>query len=345
MAKYIIHIVLIISGFAAALWTWYGVVHAVEIDGISTYLMPGIAVSVMSAAALLLMVLAQRWYSVAVMAALCFGSALFFVQGAVVSVASMIGVLGYIAAWRAVRSDMRNHLRIRVFAHAHAGSNRVVMVTAIMISAVFYQALIARDAAHVLLSHSLHATVTGPIARMVLPAPLAQGSGPHGEVTVDDFIAQMLQKHTSAADNISLQFLEDYAAAVRNRMTALVPRAPQQSARAAVVPDIVRSQARAELSKQLGLPLTGTEPVADVFVQSLERQIQTFARERVLPQGYTFSTALAGVIAFFLFLTMSWIGAFVKFLWIYAAHGIFALLRRMGVVQVVYVPAEKEEIA
>lgn len=348
MQKLSIFIVCAVIGLVSATWTWYAVAQSIMRDGIGNWLVSGIAVSIMAVMIIMIMLLAAQQSHVFIVIVLIFASALFFVQGIVIFVAIMTAIIATFSMSRSVRASMNDHIRIRVFTHAHAGIGRMVTALALMISAVFYTTIIERDAATLMLSHGLHATITGPVARMVLPPPLAHGTGANGEVTVDDFIAQILSSGTAQSsaggENISLKFLENYAGAVNQRLKGMMPLTSMSTADAQPLSSIVLAQARTSLAQELNMSLTGTEPVADVFVQSLEQQIQSFAERNILPEGYKFSKALAGVVAFFLFLSIGWIGSFIKILWIWSAQGLFAFLRKVGMIQIVLVSTQKEEL-
>jgi len=242
---------------------------------------------------------------------------------------------------------MRDHLRLRVFTHAHAGIGRCVMALAIMISALFYTVIIQHDVATLMLSQSLRVTATGSIARMILPTPLTIGTGVDGTVTIDDFIAYILQYNTvSTKKSIAVQFLESYARAVTQHLYGVLQHTTvvAVSDNAVTVPSVAVAQTRMALAQELNMSLTGTESAADVFVQALEQQMRSFAEHKILPNGYSFSHALAGIIAFFLFLSIGWIGSFVKILWLFVVQGLFAILRASGIVQVRFVTTQKEEI-
>ncbi len=348
MRRFIIFITCTIVAFGGALWTWQAVVQSIVANAQYAWLMPGIAVSVMAIALIVALFFAQQRWHVAVASSVIFGSALFFVHSWAVFGAIAVAILATVSMASAMAASMRDHLRLRVFTHAHAGIGRFVTALALMISALFYTVIIQRDAATLMLSQSLRATATGSIARMVLPAPLTTGTGPGGAVTVDDFIADVLQRQAAPSEKaVAVQFLENYANAVTQRLQGILPRTttPATSKSDATVLPAVVAQARMALAQELDMPLTGTEPVADVFVQSLEQQIRSFAERKILPKGYKFSHALAGVIAFFLFLSLGWIGSFVKIFWLFAVQGLFTLLRASGIVRVRLIATQKEEIA
>lgn len=349
MGRFGFLIVMGVLAFGSALWSWIAVVRTITETTASNWLVPSLAVSLLAVNLLLALTFARVWWHAAAVLVLAFGSALIFAPSVVVALAALVATGLSLSMWCATQESMADHVRIRIATHANAGLGRLIIALALLVSAVFYETIIQRDAASLMLSNSLRATMTGPIARMVLPAPLAEGSGPNGEVTVDDFIAQMIVQQQSEAapdtNDISMQFLEDYASAVQDRIKGMVPIVPKgQSVQATLIPDVVKTQARTALATALDVPLSGNEPVADVFVRSLEQRIETFAQENVLPEGYKFSRALTGVVAFFLFLTINWIGSFVKIVWIWAVQLIFGGLRKAGALQIAMVPTEREEL-
>ncbi len=329
-----------------ALWTWRTIAQNITQEGTHDWFVAGVAISIIMTMMIVMMIVSQKWWHIATASGIAFGSVMFFAQGLMVFISILVGVAATVSMWHAMRRSMEDHVRLRVYTHAHAGIGRVITAVAFIISAFVYTIIIERDAATLMLSNSLRSTATGPIARLILPAPLANGTGVNGEVTVDDFIVQVLDSQTQQDDqkNISLQFLENYAGAVGSRLKDIMPTQDTRRKVHASIPDSVVAQARAELSKELGMPLTGKEVVADIFVQSLEKQIRLFAEQKILPDGYKFSKALAGVIAFFLFLSLGWIGTFLKIVWMMTAQIVVAVLRRMGIVRIAYATVQKEYI-
>ncbi len=240
-------------------------------------------------------------------------------------------VVFFLLAVHAMRRDMRLCRLIHVARHAGAGATRLTLAGAVIVAMVVYHTLVTAQRAPAMLQQSLKTVVTGPIVRMVLPVDEM--------MRVDDFIAATIAQQAAAPS--SVRFLEDYAALVSSRIRATALRLPSAPAAA---PSAMVTAARADLSAQLGVPLRGDESVADVFVAALSRQMENIATQR-LPVGYTFSAALAAVIALFVFVTVAWLGTFLAIVWTQLARGIFALLRRIGAIHIIVRSVPHEEVA
>ncbi len=350
MYKYIVFYVSILVAVVSASLSWYKIVYNILHVNAYSWLNIAITLSIMAVALILSAFVTQRLWHISIAAFIVFLSAFFFAPSISVFVVLLIAVGLITLMTRAVHRSMQRHIHIHLPTHMKAGSTYLVSAIALMISVVFYATIVRHDAAQIIFSRSLQSTLAGPIASVVLPAPLEEGSGAKGEVTVDDFIAYVVRNSSTQDEGSpSLRFLEDYASAISARFKGLNLERNNTEKIAntyhSEVQQSVIAHMRSALAQELGMSLDGSEPATQVFALLLERYVQSFAEHKILPHGYKFSKALAGVIAFFLFITVTWIGSFVKVAWIWLAHGLFVLLRKSGIIRIAYTTVQKEYIA
>ncbi len=357
---------------------WVAVEHAVTIEGASDLVVPMLAAGAFVVSFVLTAILARSGV-VLVAAAIAMGLALAIAQSLVLAGAVVFATLLLMLARKNIASEMNLRIRIDIGTAAMAGFGWLVLAISTVISALYFTLLVQHDAASLALSNSLRSVAGSSILRTMMPAPLTTDS--KGEVvTVDNFIAHMIDKQMkSASGDKSAQinqsaFLEQYAQALTDRLGSvtsldsgigaelkqvIAQKLPQlatgnKSGNAEVDGDVSVSdpvisavaiaQTRKQLSEQFGMPLTGKEPVADIFVQFAQSQLQGYAESKVLPAGYKFSTALAGVMAVFLFVTISWVGSLLRFVAIPVVRIIFWILRKVHLIEVKLVATEREKL-
>ncbi len=278
-------------------------------------------------------ILAPHRWAIAIVSIVPVAPIVVYVRGIGSALVALMAMGLLWSAIRAMRASVERTTSLHLRTHVGAGASRVMMALALILGLAVYGNLTQHGTAPDVLRTSLRTVVTGPILRAVAPVDHT--------MTVDAFLAQSaMQTETTRP----VRFFEDYAATMVQRIRSAALRLPSAPPSNQSVPASVIAQLRAQLSRDVGLPLDGTELVADVFVRGMEKQLQSFATAR-LPRSYSFSHALALVIAAMITITATWVGTFLVPLWTWGAHGLFAIFRAAGIIHVTQQPVMKDVIA
>lgn len=168
-------------------------------------------------------------------------------------------------------------------------------------------------------------------------------------VTVDQFIMTM-QKDQPMGD-FGMGIPSDEELLQMAGMKPTDPRAPQVLTQikkglaensAGIDPQkLILEQGRKQLSDIVGKPLSGQEPIADVFSQVIDQRVRTYFQPNMVGGD---TTVLPFVLSVILFLTLWSLGAFLAILWRFMTAGAFTLLRRFRIIEVKKVMVEQEVI-
>lgn len=115
-----------------------------------------------------------------------------------------------------------------------------------------------------------------------------------------------------------------------------IPASPQLEEK---IRDSLLENTKQQISKNIGINLTGSEKITDVMADLAQIKAQKLVEENA-----TIAGAIPIILTIFIFLALISIGSILRFFWIILAQCVFWLLKFYGVIQTIHIKKDVEVI-
>jgi hypothetical protein len=284
-------------------------------------------------------------------AVIAFVPSLFFVQAGIVWVGVILGVgfCGY--SLILMREDIALNRLITVRKSMQYGASPLVFAFAVSI-ALFYYAHIQNESGEVLLQRlelerASHAVMTQALGYFNPEFKTMDTD----KMTVDTFLITM-QAGQNMSD-LTLETPTDTSILETTGLTPTDPRAPlvlaqikkglAQNTTTFNTKQLVLVQSRNQLSKVVGMTLTGQEPIAAILSSIISQRVSSYFEPTMAQNGS--SSVLSFILTLVLFLTLWSLGSIFGFVWRLLTAGLFFLACRFRILEIKTILVEKEVVA
>lgn len=291
----------------------------------------------------------QKMLSIAA-ALLLFVPGLFFIQDWIFLLFVCGGVLLCMMGLLRMRHAMTLHVTIHIRRSMQHGTSWIVLSLALVIASFYYMQIRDDSGDELLQMLSLDQTSHVLLNRALGMVNPEFKKANQENMTVDEFL--MTFQKNQALGEVAMTTPPDEELLQMAGLTPSDPRSPQaltqiksgieKNTKAISPQKIILEQSRKQLSDTVGAPLSGQEHIADVLSQIIDQRIRTYFK----PSEANNSTSiLPFILSIILFVTLWSLGALLMILWRFMTAGLFALLCRLGVIEVQKVMIEQEVIA
>lgn len=347
-------VIIALASFSS-LFSWWIVQRAVTLNSSSDWTIVAVGLSVVLISISLIIVLVKN-PATAELAVFCSLAASFpFAFQISHAISIIIAVLFATVAVRRIRRDFELNVKIDIWKSLRMGKGFLLGAFSLVLASQYYTDAL-KNIENKQLPRIEVGQTGGKIAMQIISSfnPSFEALR-NEEMTVDDFILQSWEKQKEASfiqenDNLSEalieQQLEKNGISLEQR-EILRSQAQEQirQVQKGITDDnkeLMLSEGRRQFSEMLGRDIVGTEKMSQVFSGIVDKKINDFFSPN--PQFPERAKAYPMLVSTLLFFTMLSLTSVLWWLVVAIVAGIFAILKKIGVVKISWTTVEAETI-